>query len=325
MDALTTTKSIPTAPNGFATSLPQDTSRQAMLTSAASRTFDQMTLLAIRNATSLLVSESGATPFVLPDGTTVDPFGLARALASLSARQVRALGLQTSGISGPHGSISSASAALQSCLESRLKQRLPMAGSTLFKMTWKQKATPSLRSVSLLRASALRTSGNDSGSWPTPTKTQAGGTPENFNARKRRHRTCSDVPTDLGLSAKYLLSAWPTPMASHREQTPKHYKRGNPNLAAVASWSTPTAQDHSRGTKPPRPQDTGVPLSQQVSALTPNGFSAETAKAGQLNPEFSLWLMGIPAEWACCAPRAMPSIRKSPLSSSAPLRKVSRK
>lgn len=47
------------------------------------------------------------------------------------------------------------------------------------------------------------------------------------------------------------------------------------------------------------------------SGLMPNGSNAETAKPAQLNPAFSLWLMGFPPEWDACAPAAMPSSRKS--------------
>ena len=38
----------------------------------------------------------------------------------------------------------------------------------------------------------------------------------------------------------------------------------------MAGWSTPTSRDHARGTKPPRPHDTGVPLTQQVGWATPS-------------------------------------------------------
>lgn len=44
-------------------------------------------------------------------------------------------------------------------------------------------------------------------------------------------------------------------------------------MAHVVGWCTPMAQDHSRGGSLPRPQDTGVPLSQQAALagwLTPS-------------------------------------------------------
>ena len=105
--------------------------------------------------------------YVNQDGLTVDLFGRVVAHANRSAPQATKKEPPTSAISGLSGSISSASAALQLSLVSKLKQRLGTAGSTLFKLTWKEKTTPAGRSVSLLRASALRTSVNDSTSWPT--------------------------------------------------------------------------------------------------------------------------------------------------------------
>jgi len=125
------------------------------------------TLQATPNAISLLVSASGAMRYVNQDGLTVDLFGRVVAHANRLAPQAIKKAPPTSAISGPSGSISSASAALQLSLVNKLKQRLDTAGSTLFKLTWKEKTTPAGRSVSLLRASALRTSGSDSGLWPT--------------------------------------------------------------------------------------------------------------------------------------------------------------
>lgn len=137
----------------------------------ASRTLSPETCAVIDSVISLQDSVAGHTPFILPDGRMIGPSGLARALASLSARQVRELGLQTSGISGPRGSTSSRSAALQSSLESRLRASPDLAGSTLFKLTWKHRATPAGRLICALRASGLTTSGSASGSLPTPSGT----------------------------------------------------------------------------------------------------------------------------------------------------------
>lgn len=165
------------------------------------------TLPVSRNATSLPASACGAMPSEGGGGWIARPYGQAPALASLSAWQAWVVGSTTSGTFGRSGSTSSSSAALASSLVSRLKQRLGTDGSTLFNLTWKESTTPSQRSVSRLVASVPRTSGNDCSSWPTPTKTQAGGTPEQFMERKRRSFGAKNPKvTDLALAVRYFYA-----------------------------------------------------------------------------------------------------------------------
>lgn len=118
--------------------------------------------------TSSQESESGPTPSETRDGATKRQYGQDHALASLSARQAKDLGLLTSGTYGPPSSISSTSAALQSSLESKLRAKTDSIGSTLYRLTWKQRDMPSGRQICALRASALRTSDKGRSGWPTP-------------------------------------------------------------------------------------------------------------------------------------------------------------
>ena len=74
----------------------------------------------------------------------------------------------TSVICGLRGFLSSASASLQSSLESKLRRQLDGAGSTLFSLIWRRKATPAGRPYYQLAVLGRRTSGSGFGSWPTP-------------------------------------------------------------------------------------------------------------------------------------------------------------
>lgn len=191
-----------------------------------------MTLPDTPSVTFLQDSGVGFTPLTLPDGRVIDPCGLALALASLSARQVKALGLRTSGIYGPPGSTSSRSAGLQSSLESRLQARLSMIGSTLYTLTWKAWVTPSGVSRSRLRASVRRTSATETTGWPTPTT-------RDWKDGKAQ----PNVPLNALLGRVSWLAGWPTPMAGTPAQNGNNAAGNNDSsrrTVALAGWPTPT-------------------------------------------------------------------------------------
>lgn len=307
-----------------------------------SRMSDQLALPGIGNVISSQALGSGPLPSVSQDGPTTGPCGPDPVLASLSPRQAKAAGLLTSGTCGRRGSTSSASVSLRSFLESRLRERTAVLGSTLFTLTWKVWVTPAGLSLPLLRASVRRKEGTGSTllPWPTP-RTPTGG-PESGERKQGLGRTESGGGD---LQAAALMASWATPRSEDGECAGMRHSRGVADTltaqSSLASWVSPTARDHSRGGKDARPHDTGVPLSQQavlaswptpttrdhkdgdakscenvpVNALlgrtavlamasgpTPNGSPAGTGSAGQLNPALSRWLQGCPEAWDRCSP-----------------------
>lgn len=130
--------------------------------------FDPMTYAVSPSAISSPGSACGPTRFVAPAGQMTDLFGLVPALANLSARQAKELRLMTSGTSGQPSITLSKSAVLQASLESKLRVRLLMTGSTLYTLTWKPWVTPSGVSRSRLRASVRRISEIETSGWPIP-------------------------------------------------------------------------------------------------------------------------------------------------------------
>ena len=395
--------------------------------------FEVPNLLATPSATSLPGLESGATPCGGLGGKTIDQSGPGVAPAPPSARQVKAQGLETLVTSGLIGSDSLGSARLQQSLESRLVRRLDMAGSTLFKQTWKRRTTPLGRSYLEHTASGRRTSGKGFTSVPTPNAMEGGqtsrggsrkgellmggiaqlatvptpmaGTPAQNgnnaagnNDYSRRIVELASVMTptteDHKSDGPKAMQEWEDALAERRMPRESAQRLRN-QVAALSTVATPRSEDsqcagshrgvpdtlHSQANlasvKTPRENDwkgglsptgnrkraqadyflpdqvtmlcplttpsardykdtsgmseTGVdpdgstrtrldqlPRQAQLadSGLTATGGTAETAATGQLDPEYSRWLMGLPTEWSNCADTAMASLpRKRPSSS----------
>jgi hypothetical protein len=206
----------------------------------------QLTCVNLPSVTFSQGSAGGPMPLTLPDGRVVDPCGLALALASLSAQQVKALGLRTSGIYGPPGSTSSRSVALQRSLESRLQARLSVLGSTLYTLTWKEWVTPLGVSRSRLRASVRRISETATTGWPTPTTRDW-----------KDGAECLNVPVNSLLGRTVWAAGWPTPTVGNamgsqscegmsttgKMPDGRKVSVALPHVATMAAWPTPRAAD----------------------------------------------------------------------------------
>lgn len=281
----------------------------------------QMILPGLPSAISLRASGHGHTPCAAQDGRMTAPSGQDPVPASLSARQAKEKGLLTSGTCGPPSSVSSASAALTSFLASRLQALTALHGSTLYRLTWKQRTTPAGRSIPALRASVPRTSDKGCTGWPTPRSVAAG---PDFAIAMRKNSG------GMSLQTTAQLAGWPTPRSVE-----SGHGTGNPTRAFnrkariedtvfLAGWVTPSARDwkdtpgmaterpdgRNRTDQLPRQAATAYPCRLTVSGEMLTGSCAGMESGGQLNPGLSRWLMGLPPEWDDCGAMVTPSSRR---------------
>lgn len=224
---------------------------------AAFGTSAQMTFEDFDSAIFSQALGCGATPCAAPAGLMTAPCGPDLAPANPSARRASARATPTSATYGPHGSGSSASAALQSSLASRLQARMPFAGSTLYPMTWKVRVTPSGRQICALRARARRTSGNGCSGWPTAQSRDGmnsrSGMVERTGGRQRNLDDYwkSSASNKHGVNARPLneverLSGWGTPkttMGDWQKDASGAVCLNLSGQAKLSGWVSPQAAD----------------------------------------------------------------------------------
>lgn len=124
------------------------------------------------------------------------------------------------------------------------------------------------------------------GGWGTPTASIPGGTAEAHLERKRRARAKGSA---MGLSVTSLahqaqMAGWATPTVVDATGSEYAYSQGRKERIVLKLPGQAVAAEG--GTPGPRS----------------NGSRARTGSCDQLNPDFVLWLQGLPEAWARCAP-----------------------
>lgn len=205
------------------------------------------------------------------------------------------------------------SAALTLFLASRLQALTALHGSTLYRLTWKQRITPAGRSIPALRASVPRTSDKGCTGWPTPRSVAAG---PDFAIAMRKNSG------GISLQTAAQFAGWPTPRSvesGHGTGNPARAFNGKSRIedtVFLAGWkdtpgmSTESPDGRNSTNQLPRQAATASPCRLTVSGKMLTGFCAGMESGGQLNPALARWLMGLPPEWDDCGAMVTPLSRR---------------
>jgi len=154
--------------------------------------------------------------------------------------------------------------------------------STLYRLTWRCKATKSGRRYFQLAHSMRRTSASVLSSWPTPIANNAtGGRGYQADGTPYPHRHTGSTLIDA------VGKAWQTPLASDANGTRKADGKRGVGLNTQAMWATPTAHDAKNMSMPPT-----AALREDLT-----GDMMRCGQQGYLNPDWVEQLMGLPVGW----------------------------